>query len=112
MRISDNSKAENLGAPSPNTKQNTIKNTFIDLVERTIEQPEKHLHELSEFFNNLYHKKCLKSQIIPQKAGAFGALWDGASVIVNSMESDSEHRAKEGDLTLLKDSLNKLLILF
>lgn len=112
MRISDNSNIDNVGAASPTTRQSTMKNIFIDLIEKTVKHPEKHLYELSEFFNNFYHKKCLRSQIPPQKSGAFGALWDGALVLVNTIDLDAEQRIKDSDLQILLDSLNKLLMLF
>ncbi len=108
MRVTDNSNPNNNNIQDSYSGQNTVKNIFLKLAERGYKQPEKHLDELSDFLNNLYHKKCLKSQINPQKAGAFGALWDGALVIVNTFDLDGEEQIKNADLSLLKEDLRKL----
>ncbi len=99
-----------MGGVSPG--QNTVKSIFLNLAAKGAQEPEKHLTELSDFLNNLYHKKCLKSQINPQKAGAFGALWDGALVIVNTIDIDCENSVKDADFGLLKNDLIKLSALF
>lgn len=110
MRIGSN--PDPVGVNDGFSGQNTVKNVFLNLVKRGFENPEKHLDELSDFLNNLYHKKCLKSQINPQKAGAFGALWDGALVIVNTFDIEGEEQLKNADLGLLKEDLRKLAALF
>lgn len=112
-RVTNSSNYDSVGGSQNDVSGlNTVKNVFLKLVVKSCDSPEKHLGELSNFFNNLYHKKCLKSQVLPQKIGAFGALWDGASVIINTIEQEKDHKAKQSDLDLLKDDLKKLSLLF
>lgn len=111
MRVSKDSGVNNNNPPTTK-RQNTVKNIFLNLISHAALHPEKNIDALSEFLNNLYHKKCIKSQISPQKAGAFSALWDGALVIVNNIEPEGDPAAKDMDLNLLKDDLIKLSALF
>ena len=106
MRVTDNSNNNNNERIPPG--QSTVKSIFLNLAAKSLKEPEKHLNEISDFLNNLYHKKCLKSQISPQKAGVFGALWDGALVIVNTIDLDCEQSLKDLDFSLLKNDLLKL----
>lgn len=88
------------------------KHDFKDLMIKGSQNPEKYLRELNEIFNSRILKSKFKSLVSPIKIGAFGAYWDGALIVLNTIDQEKDLRAQKADFELLKEDLGKLADFF
>lgn len=89
-------------------EQEAIKRQFRLLLQKCYTSPEYHLKQLLTIFEDTNLKNKFKSLVSSHHAGSFAAHWDGARTLINTVEQKNDPKAKQADLSLLKEDLNKL----
>ena len=88
------------------------KTDFKNLMLKSSQKPENYLTELNEIFNSRILKSKFKNLVSPIKIGAFGAYWEGALIVLNTINQERDLKSQKADLELLKEDLEKLANFF
>lgn len=91
-----------------NREQESIKRHFRLLLQKCHISPEYHLKQLLTIFEDINLKNKFKNLVSSNHAGSFAAHWDGARILINTVEKEKNPKLKQADLNLLKEDLNKL----